>query len=229
MTFSTRVIGVEHVGRELILLSVDTRDTPIAASYERAGQYVTLSTEHSAPGYFSIASQPGEPVLRFLIRHQPHKAKTGPLAELQPGDTVLMSRASGPGYPVFEQEGRDLLMVATGTGIAPLRVVLRQISADRTRFGRISLVYGSVDEESLAFRDEYDDWQGMDVELCLCLSRPRKSWQGFRGYVQDAVPTYLESPERLSVFLCGHPGMVEKVGRCLADHGVSADRIFINH
>lgn len=229
MKYEARVSRARSIGHQLILLSVDTQGTPVGASYTRPGQYVLLSTDESKPGFFSIASPPGEPMLEFLIRYEPNKEKTGPLAQLVEGDTVLVSEAAGPGYPLLEQEGRDLLLVATGTGIAPLRALLHVLAPHRQRFGSITLLHGAVNESSLAFRDELPEWQAMGVDVRLCLSRPTADWPNERGYVQDALPHLIGNPENLSVFLCGHPGMIEKVTRCLVEHHVHTDRIFINH
>lgn len=229
MKYEARVSHVAKVGPRLILMSVDADGTPVPLSYTTPGQYVLLSTETSRPGYFSIASSPGEPTLEFLIRYEPNKEKTGPLAKLSAGDTVLVSEAAGPGYPLLEQEGRNLLLIATGTGIAPLRALLHVLVPHRERFGRITLLHGAVDEASLAFRDELDEWSAMGVDVHLCLSRPTAAWPHERGHVHDALPHLIHDPENLSVFLCGHPGMIEKVTRCLVDHRVGTDRIFINH
>lgn len=228
MTHAATVVGVEHLADHMVLLSVDLAATPLPHDYKHVGQYVTLRTAASPPGYFAMAAPPGARIFEFLIRIEHHKPKTAELGKLKPGDKVLVGDVQGEGYPLHKQYGRDLLLVASGTGIAPIRALLGEIKPLRDRFGAITLVYGAANRKSLAFTDEAAAWQAMGVNLVPVLSRAMQTWTGARGYVQDFVAHLPIDPARTTAFLCGHKEMAAAVAAILRDRGVPAGCIFEN-
>jgi NAD(P)H-flavin reductase len=229
MTYSVPVLRTSRIGEDILLLEVDTRGTPLAAQYTEVGQYVTLSTPHSPPGYFAMATAPGAEHFIFLIRIVEGNPKTMELAKLRAGDRITMSDIGGEGYPIGAQAGRHILMVASGTGIAPIRALVDSILPRRERFGRLFLVYGAAHEDALAFVEDHARWQKAGVELTISLSRPAHSWTGARGYAQDVVSTMDIVPERTSAFLCGQKVMTQRVAAVLAERGMDAARIFENN
>lgn len=228
MTHAAPVVGVEHLADHMVLLSVDLAATPLPHAYKHVGQYVTLRTEASPPGYFAIATPPGAPVFEFLIRIEPHKPKTAELGKLKAGDQVLVGEVQGEGYPLHKQYGRDLLLVASGTGIAPIRALLGEIKPLRDKFGAVTLVYGAANRRSLAFAGEQAAWESMGVKLVPVLSRAAQAWAGARGYVQDLVADLPIAPARTTAFLCGHKEMADSVAAILRERGVPAECIFEN-
>lgn len=229
MTHAATVVGVEHLADHMVLLSVDLAATPLPHDYKHVGQYVTLRTEASPPGYFAIATPPGAPVFEFLIRIEPHKPKTAELGKLKAGDTVLVGDVQGEGYPLHAQYGRDLLLVASGTGIAPIRALLGEIKPLRDKFGAITLVYGAANRRSLAFTAEHPEWEAMGAKLVPVLSRSAHTWTGARGYVQDLIAALPIDAPRTTAFLCGQKEMAGTVAALLRNRGVPAGCIFENY
>jgi ferredoxin--NADP+ reductase len=131
--------------------------------------------------------------------------------------------------------GRDLVMVATGTGLAPFVSMLRFHRDDPDRFRRYVVVHGARERSDLAYDDELRAAQRSDprVRYVPVLSRlsPADTWEGTRGHVQVALePTTFEfatgaplDPERSHVFLCGNPQMIEDVREMLAPRGFVLD------
>jgi NAD(P)H-flavin reductase len=228
MTYQARISGIRPVGAHQLLISVDTAGTPLAERYVRVGQYVTLASRESMPGYFSIASAPHDTEMTFLIRVEPDKPKTAPLAALAVGDYLAISEPTGPGYPLEEFHGYDLLLAGTGTGVAPLRALLRCIAGRRQNFGRVFLVYGASDQEGLAFQDEFADWEGAGVELIVTLSRPASDWKGRRGYVTETFAELKLDPARTAAFVCGRPLITEKIAASIRALGVPEERVIQN-
>jgi NAD(P)H-flavin reductase len=229
MTHTVPVSGVAHLPEGMLLLQVDTTGTPLPERYEHVGQFVTLSTGESPPGYFAMASAPRESRFEFLIKVETDKPKTAELAKLQVGDKVVVSDVEGVGYPLREQSGRDLLLVATGTGIAPIRALVGEIDPIRARYGEITLVYGASKRIALAFPGDHDRWRAKGIHFVPCLSRPEPDWTGARGYVQDIVPAVVSHPEKTTAFLCGQKTMTHRVAHLLAAQGLPAERIFENY
>lgn len=228
MIHSVPVVGAVPFDDDLLRLTLDVRATPLAAGYTEAGQFVTLSTAGSPPGFFAMASPPGDPRFEFLIRIERHKPKTASLAVLAPGDRVDVSDVQGEGYPLLAQARRKLLFVAGGTGIAPIRASLAVVLPVKDRFERITLVYGAGSEEALAFADEHEGWRKAGVQFIPCVSHPTAEWKGAVGYVTDALDDMPIEGAKTTAIVCGPDAMVTPVTVLLKKRGVPANRIFVN-
>lgn len=137
----------------------------------------------------------------------------------------------GAGFALAAQVGRDLLLVAAGSGIAPLRAVLQLLRRQRQRFGHVALYYGERTESDFAYRRELEALRAAGVAVELVLSRPPTGWQGGVGYVQDQLrtlpPPWL-GPETVAL-LCGQSGMISEVTALLTAHRVPPSQILMNY
>lgn len=228
MTHRARIKSVRSYGPQLLYVTLDSAAPSAAAQYTRPGQFVRFTARGSKPGFFSLASAPGEPEFGFLFGIEPGKPKTAPLAQLAVGDEVEFSDVLGSGFPLEKQIGRDLLLVGTGTGIAPLRAVLLAVTRQRSAFGRIVAVFGATDQNSIAFHDEFAAWRAKGVELHVVLSRPQPGWQGERGYVQAVLHKLNLNLRRTSALVVGRPTVTDKVTECLLRLGVASEQIYRN-
>lgn len=137
----------------------------------------------------------------------------------------------GAGFALTELEGRDLLLVAAGSGIAPLRAVLQFLRWQRPRFGQVALYYGERTESDIAYRRELEALRDAAVTVELVLSRPLAGWHGGIGYVQThlrAAPPPWLGPSTVAL-LCGQSGMVSEVTALLIQHHVPASQILMNY
>jgi ferredoxin/flavodoxin---NADP+ reductase len=198
------------------------------------GQYVALGLPGSAPRYpgappeteshppdkiikraYSIGSAPGEgPYLEFYVAVVPDGSLTSRLAALQPGDRLFVApKITGTFTLESVDDGHNLLLVATGTGLAPY------ISMIRSQFvwtpqRQITLVHGVRLPEDLAYRDELEalsESRG-DFRYIPVVSRS-SDFVGLRGRVPRAFDEGLvqSDPSIDHVFLCGNPAMVEEL------------------
>jgi len=125
---------------------------------------------------------------------------------------------------------RPILMVATGSGVAPFRAML-QASAVQAR-KPMALLFGNRDESELLYREEFEALGRSNAlfEFYPTLSRPSSRWKGLRGYVQSHLPDILNSlrgPD-CDVYICGQPSMVKDVRRLLQEElGVDQKRVHI--
>jgi NAD(P)H-flavin reductase len=228
MTHSLPVAGAQLLGGDMLWLTLDATGTPVAAAYTGAGQYVTLSTRGSPPGFFAMASAPGDSRLSFLIRIERHKPKTAPLAGLVPGDLVDMSDVQGAGYRLAAQAGRDLIFVAGGTGIAPIRAALFEVIPQRARFGAVTVVYGANTRNDLAFASEHERWREAGVRFIPCVRTPEAGWTGATGFVTSILPTLPLDPARMTAIVVGPAAMTAPVIALLHGRGIPAARIIEN-
>ena len=106
------------------------------------GQVALLQPGELRPGYFAFASAPDDAELEFLVMRTSDPASQA-LYELRPGERVRLAGVVGRGFPLDAHAGRDLVFVAMGTGVAPLRSALRHVTGRRADFGQIVVLYGA--------------------------------------------------------------------------------------
>ncbi len=194
-----------------------------AAARHRAPGQVLKLRHGTAEGYFALASAPGEPAELLISRGT---ALGDALVEAAvAGARLGATEPFGPGFPLDQAVGQDLLLLATGSGVAPIRAVLRHVRAHRAGFGRVAGFYGARAPGDHAYATE------LEAELTLVCSQPPEAFVGARGYVQDlAVQRALGGlrPEATVAFLCGSRAMVADARAKLATVGLPAERTFLN-
>lgn len=219
--------GRQAAGTNLTELELETRGTPVAASYIRPGQFVKVSLPDKGEAFFAIASAPGArgTALELLVKGGAPLADA--LVALPLGSTVRLTQAQGKGFPLEEARGRRVLLFATGSGISPLRSLIDTLRRDRAAYGDVTLYFGVRTPDAFAYVDELDGWIQDQVRVVRVVSRPGDSgWDGLQGYVQAHVPD--EPLAEAVAFLCGVKGMVQGVTEVLVRQGLRKDRLFLN-
>ena len=207
-------------------------DAAVHVGHTTPGQYVklTMASLEGVPirGYVALASMPalGRRVELLVKRGS---ALGDALAAAREGDVVRTSRVEGRGYPLDEQAGRDLLLFATGSGIAPLRAVVQRVLSSRERYGGVTLFHGHRLPSEIPYASEHDAWRRGGVDYWPVVSRPEGTdWSGDRGYVQDVLRARRPSVAGAAAFLCGVRGMVAGVTEALVELGLPRERVFLN-
>lgn len=211
----------------------------------KAGQYMALGLPGSAfrPGHFpaepaepagdrlikrsySICSAPSEKRhLEFFIAIDPTGALTSRMFPLNEGDRLFCaSKAVGTFVTEDVPADCNLILVGTGTGVAPYVSMLRQPAIwDGGR--RITLVWGVRYSRDLAYNGEFLELQGSNTAFSYLplVSRQDSDWQGLRGRVQRVFEDKLLCPDavRDHIYLAGNPGMVDDLERLLGETGYS--------
>ena len=193
------------------------------------GQVAVLGIERAGESYFAIASAPEDrDGMEFLIRKG--GGASGALFEVKKGDPVQAKGPVGKGFPIDEYRGRDLVLAAVGSAIAPMRSVLRSVCHRRANFGKIALVYGARRAADVPFLDEMKAWRQSGIEVVVTLSRPEAGeWQGATGHVQDHFAEALSALRKPVALLCGMKAMTEGSRDELARLGVAAGEILTNY
>lgn len=214
----------------LATVELDVAGGPLEGSLEHPGQFVQLVAPGDEPVYLAVASPPGQrDRLEFLVKRGGRAADR--LLALPVGALVRCSRPLGPGFPVDEHEGHDLLMFAGGSGIAALRPALLHALDRRERYGDIHLFFGARRAVDFAYAAELDAWREAGVRVHQVVSRPEpgERWRGATGYVQDLLELLGPDPNNAVALLCGAPGMEEAVQGWLEGAGMPASNILRNH
>jgi ferredoxin-NADP reductase len=179
-----------------------------------AGQFVSMQTEHEGREItraYSIASAPTKD--RFFdvcLNRVQDGFFSNYLCDLPEGGTV---RLHGPhGYFVLKNPVRDSMFIGTGTGIAPLRGMLRHLFAGRSTDDghEFWLVFGVRNREDLYYDREFQQLANdySNFHYIPTLSRPDHEWTGARGYVQDHVREIVKDRRDMDAYICGLKNMV---------------------
>lgn len=197
----------------------------------RPGQFIMLSIFGVGEAPISITSSPDEKGFIDLCVRKIGRLTTA-LHELEENSKVGIRGPYGNGYPVENMEGGNLLIVAGGLGIAPLRSMLRYALWHRDKFKQVSIAYGAKDVESVLFRDEmYSIAERKDIKCLLSVDRVEEGalWKGHHvGRVTDLLDMIDMPLKDTSVAVCGPPIFYKFVLKKLLDLGYSKGRIYMS-
>jgi sulfhydrogenase subunit gamma (sulfur reductase) len=203
---------------------------PLSASHAAPGQVVKLRAP-SGEAYFALASAPSPDGSADLLVKRGGKIADEIILAASPGARIETSAPFGKGFPMAQAEGRDLLLFAAGSGIAPIRALLQHVVSHRNRFRRATLFYGQRRGADFAYRGEHLDWERHGIRVVLCPSSADEAWPGVRGRVQEVARALLlggSDPTGSEAYVCGMTAMVNEVKATLAEAGVTPDRVHLN-
>ena len=211
----------------------DTRDTytlvlePIDGeplAFE-AGQFTMLHAFGVGEAPISISGDPAKPGrLEHTIRNV--GGVTRALATAPPGTVLGVRGPFGTGWDVTTGKGKDVVIVAGGIGLAPLRPAILQLVAERDDYGRVVLLYGARTPEDILFTDDLHRWQkesGIVVETTV--DNAQHAWRGRVGLVTQLVPRAGFDPWDSLALVCGPEVMMRYAAQALADRGVAGERL----
>jgi NAD(P)H-flavin reductase len=203
---------------------------PLASSHTLAGQVVKLRSP-SGEAYFALASAPSPDGSADLLVKRGGKIADEVIQAGREGASIEASAPFGKGFPIAQAEGRDLLLFAAGSGIAPIRALLQHVIAHRNRFRRVTLFYGQRRGGDFAYRGEHLDWERHGVRVVLCPSDAEEAWPGVRGRVQEVARALAlggSDPAGTEAYVCGMTAMVNDVKGTLKEAGVAPERVHLN-
>jgi len=202
----------------------------LAAEHVHPGQVVKVRAR-TGEAYFALASAPSADGHADLLVKRGGRVADEVIAAARPGAALETTAPFGNGFPVAEAEGRDVLLFAAGSGIAPLRALVQWLAGRREHHGRITLFYGQRRGGDFAYRGEHLDWERKGVRVVLCPSGADDAWQGVRGRVQEVARSLAfggAPPGDAVAFVCGMSAMVTDVKATLRDAGVPPERVHLN-
>jgi NAD(P)H-flavin reductase len=159
---------------------------------------------------------------------------TGALSRLAVGDTLGLRGPYGTAWPLDQHDGKDVILVAGGTGLASLRAALYSLLANRDRYSSVSLLYGGRTPDTLLYRREYDDWTRRGLRLETTVDRATSSdqtssWAGHVGVVPQLVDRF--GPINVSnavIYCCGPEVMMRYTIRSAMQRGFQRNQIWVS-
>jgi len=176
----------------------------------------------------SISGNPAEPgILVHTVRGV--GSVTRALERLKRGELVGVRGPFGTSWPVAEAEGNDLVIVAGGIGLAPLRPAMVQALAEREKYGKIVLLYGARTPDDLLFVRELEQWRSrLDLEILVTVDRALGAWRGNVGVVTTLFPRASYDPFHALALVCGPEVMMRFVILELQKRGTPPERIYLS-
>ncbi len=193
----------------------------------KPGQFVSISEEIGGKKIirpYSIASPPGDANRFELCLNRVAEGLLSPrIFALRPGDELEVSKPLG--YFTLRNPGREAVFVATGTGIAPFRSMLRAHVPEYT--SPFTLIFGTRYESSLMYHEEFEKLAALHPHFRYLpvLSRPGDEWRGLTGHVQAHMLEAIGDRRDLDVYLCGLKAMVDDARGRLKDIGLDRKQI----
>jgi NAD(P)H-flavin reductase len=156
-------------------------------------------------------------------------AVSGALARLEAGATLGLRGPFGTGWPVAAAEGADIVIVAGGVGLAPLRPAIYEVMENRARYGRVAILFGSRSPADLLFRHELEQWrQRLDLDIQVTVDHADTGWRGHVGVVPALIPRVAFDPGDTVALVCGPEVMMRFAATALHDAGIAAQHIWLS-
>lgn len=192
----------------------------------RPGQFNMLWAFGVGEAPISLAGLDGDLLVHTIRRVG---AVTAALCATAPGDEIGVRGPFGVGWDVERATGRDVVVVAGGLGLAPIRPIVNELLARREDHGRVSVLIGARTPDLLLYRDELAEWRSrldLDVEVTVDSAGP--AWRGDVGVVTRLIGRNPFDPERTTAFVCGPEIMMRFCALALIDAGTPADEVFVS-
>lgn len=194
-----------------------------------------------APGQFYMVYVFGHGEVPISVSGDPEKpgelsftvmavgSVTRALCAVKPGDTIGLRGPFGKPWPVDELKGRDVIVMAGGLGLAPLRPSIYHILHNRDDYGDLAILYGTRQPQSIVFPEQLAGWrEDARIEVEVTVDNAGHDWLGKVGVVTELLNVRTIDPANTSVLICGPEIMMRFSAYALLDLGVAAQNIYLS-
>jgi sulfhydrogenase subunit gamma (sulfur reductase) len=198
----------------------------------RPGQFLMLEVPGVGEAPFSISSPPSSHGdVELCIRDVGNL--THFLAKAGRGMRVGVRGPFGTGFPMEEMHGGNILLVAGGLGLAPLRSPIGYVQENRNLFRSVDIVYGTKDPSRLLFTFQYDLWRKDDIGMAIIVEKPDAAWNGLVGPVTSVLERMSAERDRsfyrdTYAIVCGPPVMFKSVCTLMTTSGIPMQKMFVS-
>jgi len=227
LTHAYRVRGLRDETYDTFTLELEPRNTSGIASFA-PGQFNMLYVFGVGEVPISISGDPAK--LGTLVHTTRTVGKvTKAMHELDRGDELGVRGPFGTSWPVEQARGCDVVIVAGGIGMAPLRPSLYQLLSQRREYGKVVLLYGARTPADLLYQREMEQWQRRaDLQVEVTVDRALRWWRGNVGVVTTLIPKATFDATDTIAMVCGPEVMMRFTVAELRRRGVADDSIYIS-
>lgn len=230
--YQPHLVTVEKVEDETLdtrTLRLKFKDPALAESFDfKAGQFGEYSVFGAGECTFCIASSPTRRGYIECSFKSVGKV-THALREVNVGDTIGFRGPYGNCFPVESWAGRNIVFIAGGIGLAPVRSVIWNVLDQRQQFGDVTIVHGARSVGDLVYKPELEDWRGrprVKVVVTVDPGGQTPDWHGEVGFVPAVVEKKVPASANAVAVVCGPPIMIKYTLPVLENLGFAPDQIF---
>jgi NAD(P)H-flavin reductase len=151
------------------------------------------------------------------------------ITRLKPGDPIGLRGPYGTAWPVQESVGCDVLVVAGGLGLAPLRPAIYRLLAERERYGHVAVLYGTRSPADILFRHELERWRRrFDITIEVTVDHADVGWHGHVGVVTKLIERAAFDPDHAVALVCGPEIMMRFAAGALQNAGLKPEHIHLS-
>lgn len=194
----------------------------------RVGQFGIFSAFGYGESPFNICSSSHQrETIEFCFRRTGRVTEA--LWQIEPGDTIGFRGPYGSSYPMEQWQGKNLIFIAGGIAMPPIRCAILDALADREKYGEITIVYGARTVADLVYPDELDAWSqqdGVQVITCVDPGGQTDDFKGEVGFVPQVVERAELSADNAVALVIGPPVMIRYTLPILANMGMADTDIY---
>ena len=191
------------------------------------GQFNMLHLPGIGEAALSVSSDPARPaVIGHTVRALGNVTQA--LARLTPGAEVVLRGPFGTPWPLDALRGRDVAIVAGGVGLASLRAAICRLAADRTDYGRITILHGAKTPADLLYEDDHAAWRAAGIDVRTIVDRPDDAWRGPTGFVSELLDGLGIAAADMAILCCGPEPMMGAVGERAFALGLAPADLFVS-
>ncbi|MGE5571790.1 MAG: FAD/NAD(P)-binding protein [Bacteroidota bacterium] len=209
-------------------LRVEFRDPSTRERFRyMPGQFAEVSVFGVGEAPISITSSPTQQgYLEFSVKKMGQV--TTALHYSREGTVIGVRGPYGNTFPVADMQGRDIVFIGGGIGLAPLRSLINYVLSDEHRgeFGRVQIIYGARSSGDLVFKGELERWGARaDIDQVVTIDRPEERWTGRVGFVPAVLKEVAPRPDGAVAVTCGPPIMIKFVLSTLTELGFAPEQV----
>ena len=217
------IIDKQVMTEDTSLYRVKWMDKP----QHKPGQFVECSVLGYGEVPISICSSPHkENILELCIRRV--GVVTDVIHKLDKGDSLGIRGPYGNGIDISRIKGKNLIIIAGGLGIAPLRSLIEEVYNTRGDYGEVKILYGTRSSLDLLFKDEYDEWKKNDMEMYFTVDVADDSWKGNVGLITRLFRLVKVPPSNTAAAVIGSPAMYKFVVKELEKFSIDYSDIYLS-
>ncbi len=192
------------------------------------GQFVEVSVFGVGEAPISISSAPSD-LAPFQLCVRAIGNVTSAMCSKKPGDKIGIRGPFGKGFELKHFKGKDILFVAGGLGLAPLRSLIWSVLKSRKDYGKVYILYGAKRPQELLFKEELKNWkERKDVEYHVTVDVGDEKWQDNVGVITTLFPYIQFDPAKTQAVIVGPPIMYRFVIRELKNRGIPDEKIWVS-
>jgi len=225
-----RIVRVRKRTRDLpgtVTLELESADDAPLPRY-RPGQFTMMYVFGVGEIPVSISGDASDPS-RLVQTVRSVGAVSEAVTLLRPGDLLGLRGPFGTAWPTEELVGQDVVVVAGGLGLAPLRPSIYHLLANRAQFGKVVLLYGTRSPEEILYRRQLESWRRrLDVDLEVTVDHAGGDWRGHVGVVTRLIPKLAIDMHHATALVCGPEVLMRFTAAGLHDIGMPESAIWVS-